>query len=108
ITRRSHLDVQFDVLGQPGDSEVARPDKSDGSNHLHFWMSDICFRVKFLLRVDLALDSARTNALNNRWDAVQEIILLFLFFNALIEKLLRALLQAFEKRLARAGAHFSS
>ena len=66
------LDVELDVLGQPGTREVAGADQGLGADDLELGVRDVGLGVELVLVVDAALDLSRPQRLDDRRNAVQE------------------------------------
>ena len=84
------LDVQFELSVRPGIGEVRRADQSEGADHVLPGMGNVGLGVELVLAVDPALDLTGADGLDNGGDAVQEIVLGLLGFQAGIEPLLTA------------------
>ena len=103
-----HLDVEFDVLGEPRPREVARTNQCLRAHDLELGMSDIRLRVKLGPVVNPALDLPALQAIQNCRHAVEERIVLLVGFDALIEHLHCPLAYLLQKDLACAVAGLRS
>ena len=87
----AHLDVQLDVVGQPGHGEVAGSYQGHRSEHRLPGVGDVGLCVKLLLGVDLALDLAFADRLHYGRHPGEKVVLLLRTLYALIEGALHSL-----------------
>lgn len=79
------LDVEFDILGQAGEGEVGGTHQRRGADDFEARLGDVGFGVEFVLAIDAAEDLARADAFDDGRDAGEEIVLEFLFLQAVVE-----------------------
>ena len=96
------LEVELDVLREAGHGEVAGADEGDRADDCNLRVRDVGFGVEFSLGVGAALDLAVAKGLNYGRRAGEEIVLLFLGFEAGVQLLGYVPLKGLENCLARA------
>ena len=79
------LDVQLDVLGEPGPGEVAGPDQRLGTDHVELGVGDVGLGVELVAPIHPTLDLALLQGLDHRLHAFQEGVIVLLGFQTVIQ-----------------------
>src|ERR1039458_251613 len=74
VAGRPDLDVEFDVLREARDSEIAGAHQGDGADDSYPGVGDVGFGVEFAFGVNAALNLALLHGLNDGRRAGQEIV----------------------------------